>query len=63
MESCKGATDIFSPQFETNTSSSSMEDYPVELLVADMSHLQYALGEGYNPVLDPSYFELCISLS
>ncbi|OAY41362.1 transcription factor LHW isoform X2 [Manihot esculenta] len=46
VESCKGATDIFSPQFETNTSSSSMEDYPVELLVADMSHLQYALGEG-----------------
>ncbi|KAJ9185254.1 hypothetical protein P3X46_004909 [Hevea brasiliensis] len=43
---CKGATDMFSPQLETNTSNGSLEDYPVGLLAADMSHLHYALGEG-----------------
>ncbi|XP_015583551.2 transcription factor EMB1444 isoform X1 [Ricinus communis] len=42
----KGASDLVSPQVETNTSRGISEEYPVGLVVADMSHLQYIFGEG-----------------
>ncbi|XP_065852755.1 transcription factor LHW-like [Euphorbia lathyris] len=43
---CKDASYIISPDFETNISSGNSEDYSIGLLAADMSCLQYALGEG-----------------
>ncbi|KDP24564.1 hypothetical protein JCGZ_25128 [Jatropha curcas] len=42
----KDAKDIFSRQFERNTSSGSSEEYRVGHVVANMMHLQYAMGEG-----------------
>ncbi|KAF2290024.1 hypothetical protein GH714_042385 [Hevea brasiliensis] len=43
---CKDGSDVFCPHFEPNTSSGSLEENLAGFLVADMSRIQYTLGEG-----------------
>lgn len=43
---CNGANELFSTCSETSEGDGGFEGYSIGLLVANMSHLQYALGEG-----------------
>lgn len=49
---CNGANELFSTCSETSQGDGGFEGYSIGLVVANMSHLQYALGEGYILVLD-----------
>lgn len=60
---CNGVSDISSLQFVTSTSNGSSGGCQIGLAVAEMSCLEYAFGEGYNPVLDSSKFKICALFS
>lgn len=59
-----GANELFSTRSETSAGDGGFEGYSIGLVLANMSHLQYALGEGYILVLDlyNSYPSLVISV-
>jgi len=51
---CNGGNDLVSSLRDASASNANFGGHQIELVVADMLHLQYPLGEGYNPMLDSS---------
>ena len=51
---CNGGNDLVSSLCDASASNANCGGHQIELVMADMSYLQYPLGEGYNSMLDSS---------